>query len=616
MRTRMEYSGTAAAHRFGGRLQRSANLAEWLFGLRRGARPSALGSGSAPEKPGPPNASPPASLPEVGSAHEMQLRLPSFDGSDWTPWVGHPTLEALKSRVSASLKSYRGPALDVRLGGQPLRLDAAGLPELLAAVDRCQDSDFEPLSDFWHAMRSHDTTTVPPQSRSWPNWSMAQRLQLAAMPVIRGVAPVLPGSAAAAANTGSPNSVPVSRRAGSGAHVNGLPLNDSRWLDNLAGAAEAKPSLRIERRIESLWAWRTRWEALRERSGGRGIEFEELMRLAQGLRGGFALICLGMPHEPQTLAAIAVESIAKPFKLGERKLGEISVRQASLVGGHVLGAIDPAVLKRIFKATRALFSPDVFAIREIEIASPTHQAARQLPAPWLVTSHSRVDQLHWTIELPQSFDAYLDSLSAKTRQSVRYSQRKLAKDLRVRIEAVTRPDQVDEFLRAGELISRRTYQWQVGERLQFDEATRAEYLRRAHAGALRAYLMYVDGRPAAFVRGQLRGITYDYETPGFLPDYGRWSIGTVLMMHAIRDLIENSPCRIFDFGEGGDEIGYKSRFANRSTPVRALDVAGLGQWRGQAVLAGQGLLGLAKNLAQRILGESETKRRIKAWLRR
>lgn len=396
----------------------------------------------------------------------------------------------------------------------------------------------------------------------------------------------------------------------------GLPLNDARWFDSL-DTASRRETLLVERRTEALWAWRSRWEALRKQGDGLGIDFDELMRVAQSLRGGFALLCIGSPHEPTTLTAVAVQPAVKLFKLGERRIGDTGVRQAAIVGGHVLGAVDRARLERLFRAVRSLFKPDVFSIREIEIASPTYRAARQLRAPWMVTSPSRVDQLHWTLDLPNTFEAYLEGLSSKTRQSVRYSIRKYQKELKGTIENITRADQVDSFLRDAETISRRTYQWNVGDRLQCDESTRAEYLRRANSGTLRAYLMRIDGQPAAFSRGQLRGGQfYDYETPGYLPEYGKWSIGTVLLMHCIEDLISTRACSVFDFGEGGDEHGYKSRFGNRSTPVRALDVAGFGQWRGQTVMAAQGSLGVAKNAAQRILGESEAKRRIKNWLRR
>ncbi|MBL8330653.1 MAG: GNAT family N-acetyltransferase [Rubrivivax sp.] len=535
-----------------------------------------------------------------------------FTRSDWTPWIGPQTLAELKFRTGAAVRSYQGPALDLLIGRKAWVLDSQPRDALLAAIEACPETHQQTLAEAWQVVRMNDQSQVAPSSRSWPNQSFSQRLSAATHPVWQ------PLSVSAA--SGDITAIAVSwptPETWAAAHGSGGPINESAWA---ASEADAHPPssplpLLAETRIEAMWAWRTRWESLREHHG-HGVDFDELMRLMRQPNEGCVLLCAGAPYRPQALLAVVCQRIRKGFTLGERRIGTASVRQAALLGGHAAGEIDAELLRRLLEMARSMFRPDLFSIREIPIASPTYQAARALPAGWLVTSPSRVDQLHWTLELPASFDEYLEHLGSKSRQSVRYVMRRCRKELSVGFELITRADQVDAFLQAAESINRRTYQWQVGERVLHDEPTRAEYLRRAQAGTLRCYLMTIDGLPAAFARGQLRAGVYEYETPGYLPEYGKWSIGTVLLMHSIEDLIHSGACRVFDFGEGGDAHGYKSRFGNRSTPVRALDVACIGQWHGQAVLLAQGALGLLKNTAQAILGESETKRRIKAWLRR
>jgi CelD/BcsL family acetyltransferase involved in cellulose biosynthesis len=66
-----------------------------------------------------------------------------------------------------------------------------------------------------------------------------------------------------------------------------------------------------------------------------------------------------------------------------------------------------------------------------------------------------------------------------------------------------------------------------------------------------------------------------WETSGYDPRYEKDSPGTSLMLWMIRDLIENTDCRVFDFGMGGN-YGYKARFGNTSLTC---DWIQIGQWR-------------------------------------
>jgi Acetyltransferase (GNAT) domain len=97
------------------------------------------------------------------------------------------------------------------------------------------------------------------------------------------------------------------------------------------------------------------------------------------------------------------------------------------------------------------------------------------------------------------------------------------------------------------------------------------YIHRATNGRLRCYIVYASGTPCAYLRGEFIDDTYYYETPGFDPQYSKLSPGLVLLVWAIRDLIEQTSCKNFDFGHGGDTWGYKSKFGNTSYdyPVRS-----------------------------------------------
>lgn len=175
--------------------------------------------------------------------------------------------------------------------------------------------------------------------------------------------------------------------------------------------------------------------------------------------------------------------------------------------------------------------------------------------------------------------------------------RKLHKDFTVELEVITQPDQIARFLRCGEALSRMTYQWHVGQRLVSDAANLAHYRILADQNRMGCYLMSLDGQPPAFLRGTVEGKLYHYETPGFDPTFGNTSIGTVLLLRAVQDLIDNTSCTVFDFGIGADETGYKSSFGLWSVACRSYAVVVLNRPRGLALLLGQGGLNVAKNAA-------------------
>ncbi len=133
----------------------------------------------------------------------------------------------------------------------------------------------------------------------------------------------------------------------------------------------------------------------------------------------------------------------------------------------------------------------------------------------------------------------------------------------------------------------------------------------ANNGQLRSYIVYIEGRPCAFMGGQLRDGLYLWETSGFDPQYEKSSPGTVLLAWAIRDLIENTNCEVLDFGAGGDDRDYKSRFGNTTINCTSLELGRLyGPYSLFLVLLQEGL-SLAMNIASSAIGFGWLRQRLK-----
>lgn len=318
---------------------------------------------------------------------------------------------------------------------------------------------------------------------------------------------------------------------------------------------------------------------------------------------------------PAGMAMIVRSSHRSRFAVGERQITETLDEAWSIYRNAVVGRIEAGQWQRIFaELMRRAGNPQI-VLGEIAVDTPLEQAARSSAFPLLPVRKDDRPSIHWLIDLPESFDAYLALLRSSTRQSLRRKINKFERDPANRLEVLTRPDQVDGFLQMGEPISRQTYQWNVGQRLENIPAIRDRFHALAAQGRLRCYLLFHHDQPIAFLYGEISGDTFLYHTPGYLPEFSDLSPGLVLLAHTLRDLIEQTDCRLFDFGEGGDHAGYKSRFGTRFLECRNLALANMKTSGGIRFWSLSQVFRLVKSAGRAVLKNDELKRRFKKAIR-
>ncbi|MGO9849461.1 MAG: GNAT family N-acetyltransferase [Methylocella sp.] len=332
-------------------------------------------------------------------------------------------------------------------------------------------------------------------------------------------------------------------------------------------------TIKAYRGLQELDALEAAWEELRKQQRKFFPSFDDArIELQHGGRD-FCAVAVAVGDSIVGIACFLLDNRTKQFSVGELALFRLPVREIRLYGQAILGNIGQDLQRQILRFIADQWPFDLIVLGEIEIDSPLHRAAASLGCGLAMSRPST--SVHWLIDLPDTFDGFLQQLRASTRSSVARKLKKFECSHDYEFHIVSRPDQVERFLRDGEKISRRTYQWNVGQRLQNDEPTRQRYLQFAHEDRLRCYLLYVDGEPCAFVRGKTNGAVYYFETPGFDPRFEKSSPGTILLMWALRDLIENCAYKVFDFGQGGDATGYKSRFSNSSCECVWIEICNL-----------------------------------------
>jgi CelD/BcsL family acetyltransferase involved in cellulose biosynthesis len=300
-------------------------------------------------------------------------------------------------------------------------------------------------------------------------------------------------------------------------------LDEERWNTHLGRAGH--PSVFLS------WQWQTAW--------------------TRAFLGGRPLHLLRVSDDAGTLAGLL-------------PLYEESQGVHRLVGGvdvsDYLDLIAPAGLEE--EAWQALLQhrageASEWDLHAIRAASPTREIVPRLGAAAGLGVEVETEDRCPVLELPASWDVYLEGLSGKDRHELRRKIRKLERELpgtSVRSHAALHgwDAALAEFLRLHRLSKVGKARF-MDERMEtfFQDAT------RALAGAGWARLWFLDWNGAAvasFLCLEYAGSVGLYNS-GFDPAHAKLAPGIVLLAHVIRDAIERG-VPVFDFLRGEESYKY------------------------------------------------------------
>ena len=169
------------------------------------------------------------------------------------------------------------------------------------------------------------------------------------------------------------------------------------------------------------------------------------------------------------------------------------------------------------------------------------------------------------VDLTTTFEDYLRKFSGKTRSTFRRKLKKFQelsggttdwKEYRTR-------DEVSAFLPLAREVSSKTYQEKLlGAGLPDSESFKTQALGRADRGAVRAYILFLHGRPVSYLYLPVEGDRAIYAYLGYDPAQSEHSPGTVLQLLAMERLFAEASMRVFDFTEGSGQ--HKQMFATYS----------------------------------------------------
>lgn len=269
------------------------------------------------------------------------------------------------------------------------------------------------------------------------------------------------------------------------------------------------------------------------------------------------------------------------FKLGEVTLAALPLtRLTSISGPYVVQGGEPAAasIKDFLIAIQdRLRWPSVLNIEGVKVGEALYRVLvedAEVARRYLVLETGpRYEHLY--IQMPGDYAAFLAQLGTRSRKSLQYSQRKLAKHFNneVVVRCASAVEDVADYVRDAIAVSKQTYQWHLlGLGLRDERALTKRLEFAARKGWLRSYVLYCAGAPVAFMLGYLYRGTYYYIDVGYATTWKDWSVGSVLQLYVMEDLLNLAqPPAVFDFSTGYGP--HKARFGNRSEQQVDLIVA-------------------------------------------
>ena len=224
--------------------------------------------------------------------------------------------------------------------------------------------------------------------------------------------------------------------------------------------------------------------------------------------------------------------------------------------------------------------------------------------------HVRQRYTRWHVDLTMGHAAWQAQLSANARASLRKKTKRLASDGMVDVRAYRTPAELAEFQSLARPLSAMTYQERLLDAgLPDTPAFQALATLLAEQDAVRAWLLFHEAAPVAYLWCGAEGDTLRYDYVGHDPAFAHLSPGTVLHAEAMRMLFDDRFAR-FDFTEGDGQ--HKRQFATGGSPcadvlllrptlanrAASLTLAGFDALVAAAKRAARG--GVAKRLGDRI----------------
>lgn len=241
-------------------------------------------------------------------------------------------------------------------------------------------------------------------------------------------------------------------------------------------------------------------------------------------------------------------------QLGYKKVRLASVRCLTLIHGGLLGDGSEDCVANLVKSVLESLrngEADVAWFYGLDVDSAFYHAARRVGS--LLTRDYFPGQIRrWKMRLPSTYEELYRGLSSNTKHNLKRYSKRLRDSFgdQVTIKQFRDLRDLDWLLADTEIVAAKSYHRGLGVGFICNEETRRTMMLAAEQGWLRAYVLYIAGKPCAFWNGILYGRTFFTSTTAYDPDFGECRPGTFLLQTMLQDLCAEKVVEEVDFGFG------------------------------------------------------------------
>ncbi len=303
-------------------------------------------------------------------------------------------------------------------------------------------------------------------------------------------------------------------------------------------------------------------------------EFFNLINRTRAEVEGACVLELKYNGATKSLWAGRIENGRLPLRLGYLPLGSIRVRKLHITTGGILGDDSEEACRVLLqRAMQVLVDQrlDLLVLSDIACNHPLFDLTTRAVPKWYSRDWGVVRSVHWRMKLPSTFEDFLKLRSKKHRYWLKRVPRVLEEAFPggVKIRVFKEVAEVDEFCRDAAAVAQETYQQSLGAAFRADSEYQSRCRLLAENASLRGYVLYIKDKPGAYWFATAAGDTLHLNSTGYLPEFKKYELGTVLLMKLFADHC-GTAMETVDFGLGG--ASYKERFGDESFPEATVRV--------------------------------------------
>jgi hypothetical protein len=260
---------------------------------------------------------------------------------------------------------------------------------------------------------------------------------------------------------------------------------------------------------------------------------------------------------PESILIGRRERKRMPFRLGYLTICRREVDVIEFVHGGLRGNASEencADLVREVMRSLAEGEADLAVWEHIEVNSSLHRQAIRLPGV-LQRDHSRCAKHRWLMKFPNGLDAFLMRLGRSQRSKLRRKYKKVPAVFpgKVQVKCCRSLAEIDTVASDMEVIAGKTTKRQLGFGFSYTLRAREQMAIAAENGWLRAYVLYLEGKPVAFWTGVVYQRCLHADHVAYDPSYGEVSPGIFLFLSILENL-RDEDIESIDFGRGNTQL--------------------------------------------------------------